>query len=56
MDEIRSGAVSVEDKEPTVIKESIGTALVDGHNLIGKFLICLSFILVTIILLNELFV
>lgn len=40
MDEIRSGAVSVEDKEPTVIKESIGTALVDGHSLIGKFLIC----------------
>lgn len=36
MDEIRSGVVSVEDKEPTVIKESIGTALVDGNSLIGK--------------------
>ncbi|CAG2186638.1 Malate dehydrogenase [Mytilus edulis] len=37
MDEIRSGVVSVEDKEPTVIKESIGTALVDGNSLIGAY-------------------
>ncbi|XP_076109012.1 putative oxidoreductase YjmC [Mytilus galloprovincialis] len=39
MDEIRSGVVSVEDKEPTVIKESIGTALVDGNSLIGDIVV-----------------
>lgn len=36
MSEIKSGTASKEDKEPVIVKQSAGTALVEGNNQIGK--------------------
>lgn len=36
LNEIKSGTASKENKEPDIVKESAGTALVEGNNLIGK--------------------
>ena len=36
MSEVKTGMTSCEDKEPTIVKESAGTALVEGNNLIGN--------------------
>ena len=38
MNEIKSGMTSTEDLEPSVLKETSATALVDGNNLIGIYL------------------
>ena len=35
MNEVKTGMTTTEEKEPTVVKESASTALVDGNNLIG---------------------
>ena len=37
MSEVKTGMTSCEDKEPTIVKESAGTALVEGNNLIGPY-------------------
>ncbi|CAG2213783.1 unnamed protein product [Mytilus edulis] len=37
MNEIKSGMTSTEDLEPSVLKETSATALVDGNNLIGPY-------------------
>ena len=35
MNEVKSGMTSKEDIEPTIVKETEATALVDGNNVIG---------------------
>ncbi|XP_063421217.1 uncharacterized oxidoreductase YjmC-like isoform X2 [Mytilus trossulus] len=37
LNEIKSGTASKENKEPDIVKESAGTALVEGNNLIGPY-------------------
>jgi hypothetical protein len=41
MSEVKTGMTSCEDKEPTIVKESAGTALVEGNNLIGSLKLAL---------------
>ncbi|KAL5007671.1 hypothetical protein ScPMuIL_016477 [Solemya velum] len=35
--EIEAGMVDLQNRQPTIVKESVATALVDGHNLSGPF-------------------
>lgn len=42
MNEVKSGMTSKEDIEPTIVKETEATALVDGNNVIGMIFVMIG--------------
>lgn len=42
MNEVKSGMTSKEDVEPTIVKETEATALVEGNNVIGMIYVAID--------------